>query len=670
LEVLQVEQVRRLCYNLTVVFGAFFLYMRRIPVLSLLFFLSLASTSALAQGLAESIRLSASPESLPADGYSTAVITAEVRERSGTLVPDGTEVSFSTSVGTVNPTSTVTRSGRARVRLTSASVPGTAVVTAFSGRAVRTLTVILYPPEEKAVQARVNVITVSGEYVAYSSELQVMQADGRVNIKLGAVEVSCSSAQIDLRRNMLKAVSPVGSEPLVISSGNTSWRGRGLWYDWVRRTGAIRGVEPPSEDVPESFAFVGPPFVRLPSGDIQPFEFEFRDLEEETELWIVCRWAAIFPGQRIHFRSAEIRPGGERLLRLRYHSLPLGETGDEDQYLGLGPSGIALDIPYYFSLSDRSASSVRLGLNQREGSFGAVKGGLGIDLRHRIFVGDRGEEVVNLSRITSGDWGLWWRHTRQWSGTLSTSAFVEYPSHRDLFATGNLDWDSPGYSGFLNLSANILKEAGSSYFGDLALQTHPRRIGASRFFYSFLSGTGWSGGPGVRDEIRQSLSVRISMPSLPLGKKSSLSASVTGGRVITGFRRGAKVDAVVSLSHRFAPTVFASVSYTLSDRPGLGVGASRQRASLLFSGQRGRTSLSASVTKALDMRSLTFTGQYSYWLSQKWRADIRTVLLRYAGYRFSDYEIALAYPVGQRELVLFWSRSRHRFMVELSGFSF
>ncbi|MGC8833490.1 MAG: Ig-like domain-containing protein [Armatimonadota bacterium] len=643
--------------------------MKYIPVLSLLFFLSLASTSASAQGLAESIKLSASPESLPADGYSTAVITAEVRERSGALVPDGTDVSFSASVGTVSPTSTVTRSGRARVRLTSASVPGTAVVTAFSGRAVRTLTVILYPPEEKAVQARVNVITVSGDYVAYSSELQVMQADGRVRISLGAVEVFCSSAQIDLGRNMLKAVSPVGGDPLVISSGKTSWRGRGLWYDWVRRAGAIRGFEALSEDIPESFAFVGPPLVRLPSGDIQPSEFEFRDLEE-TELWIVCRWAAIFPGQRIHFRSAEIRPGGERLLKLRYHSLPLGETGDEDQYLGLGPSGIALDIPYYFSLSDRSASSVRLGLNQREGSFGAVKGGLGIDLRHRIFVGDRGEEVVNLSRITSRDWGVWWRHSRQWSSSLSTSAFVEYPSHRDLFATGNLDWDSPGYSGFLNLSASILKEAGSIYFGDLALQTHPRRMGASRFFYSFLSGTGWSGGPGVRDEIRQSLSVRISMSPLTLGKKSSLSASVTGGRVITGIRRGAKVDAVVSLSHRFAPTVFASMSYTLSDRPGLGAGASRQRASLLFTGQHRRTSLSASVTKALDMRSLTFAGQYSYWLSRRWRADIRTILLRYTGYRFSDYEIALAYPVGQRELLLFWSKSRHRFMVELSGFSF
>lgn len=643
--------------------------MRYIPVLSLLFFLSVVSTSVSAQGLAESIKLSASPESLPADGYSTAVITAEVRERSGALVPDGTEVSFSTSVGTVSPTSAVTRSGRARVRLTSASVLGTAVVTAFSGRAVRTLTVILYPPEEKAVQTRVNVIIVSGDYVAYSSELQVMQADGRVRIRLGAVEVFCSSAQIDLRRNMLKAVSPVGGDPLVISSGKTSWRGRGLWYDWVRRAGAIRGFESLSEDIPESFAFVGPPLVRLPSGDIQPSEFEFRDLEE-TELWIVCRWAAIFPGQRIHFRSAEIRPGGERLLKLKYHSLPLGETGDEDQYLGLGPSGIALDIPYYFSLSDRSASSVRLGLNQREGSFGAVKGGLGIDLRHRVFIGDRGEEVVNLSRVTSRDWGVWWRHSRQWSSSLSTSAFVEYPSHRDLFATGNLDWDSPGYSGFLNLSASILRETGSIYFGDLALQTHPRRIGSSRFFYSFLSGTGWSGGPSVRDEISQSLSVRISMLPLTLGKKSSLSASVTGGRVITGLRRGAKVDAVVSLSHRFAPTVFASASYTLSDRPGLGAGASRQRVSLLFAGQHGRTSLSSSITKALDMRSLTFAGQYSYWLSRQWRADIRMILLRYAGYRFSDYEIALAYPVGQRELLLFWSKSRHRFMVELSGFSF
>lgn len=637
--------------------------------LVLLLACAFSTASAAAQGTAESIHLIANSDSLPANGFSTTVITAEVRDRSGSPVPDGTEVRFAATAGSLSESVAATRSGRARVTLTSASVPAVASVTASSGRAVRTISVLMYPPDEKPPETRVRVITVSADYVAYSSDYQILAADGRVRIALGSLEIKCGSAQVDLTRSTVRARSAAAEAGVEVTAGSIAWHVGEIWYDWLTRSGAVRRAADPPSGLPDAFAFSGPPLTPNLNADIAAPNFEFRDIED-TGFWITSRWAAIFPGQRIHFRAAEIRPAGERFLKLPYHSLALTEGPDADQYLGIGTTGLTLDIPYYFSLTERSASSVRLGLNQREGSLGAVKGGWGLDLRHRIFVGDRGEETINLSRFTSRDWGLWWKHSRQWNPFVATNAFVEYPSHRDLFATATLDWEGAAYSGFLGVSASVPKGFGASYFTDLGLQTHPKRIGRSRFTYSFVSGTDWSGGAGIRDEIRQALSLRVALPFLRLGPKTSLNTSVTAGRILAGRRRGGTTDAVVSLNHRFSPTAYLSANYAYQYRPGFSPSASRQRAGLLFSSSKGRSSLSTAVSKALDTSALAVTADYSYSISELWRASIRTVTFRQSGYSFSDQEFSVGYTIGTRELILYWSRSRHRFMIELGGFSF
>ncbi|MGQ9523634.1 MAG: invasin domain 3-containing protein [Armatimonadota bacterium] len=643
--------------------------MMRFTFQALLFAFALGAVRAAAQGTAESIHLTANADSLPANGFSTTVITAEVRDRSAFPVPDGTEVRFAATVGSLSESSVPTRSGRARVTFTAASVPGVATITASSGRAVRTISVLMYTPGEKPPETRICVITISGDYVAYSSDYQVLAADGRVRIALGSLEIKSDSAQLDLLHSTVRARSAAAEAGVEVTSGATTWHVGEAWYDWTTRSGAVRRASAPPNGLPDTFAFSGPPLTPAASGDINPAAFEFRDIED-TSFWITSRWAAIFPGQRIHFRAAEIRPAGARFLKLPYHSLALTEGPDADQYLGIGTTGLTLDIPYYFSLTEKSASSVRLGLNQREGSLGAVKGGWGLDLRHRIFVGDRGEETINLSRFTSRDWGLWWKHSRQWSPTVATNAFVDYPSHRDLFATATVDWEGTAYSGFLGVSANVPKGFGASYYTDLGLQTHPKRIGRSRLTYSFVSSTDWSGGAGVSDEIRHALSLRVALPALHLSGRTSLSTSLTAGRILTGSRPGGTTDAVISLSHRFSPTTYLSTNYTYQYRPTLSRLSSRQRVGLMFASSHGRTSLSAAVSKALDTSSLAVAGDYWYSLSPLWRVSLRATLFRQAGYTFSDQEVSVGYTIGTRELIVYWSRSRHRFMIELGGFSF
>src|SRR4051812_3559879 len=77
-----------------------------------------------------SIRLDARPSTLLADGHSTATITAAARDSGGNLVPDGTQVRFTTTAGSITEV-VLTSSGSARATLTSSSLPGDAEVSAF-----------------------------------------------------------------------------------------------------------------------------------------------------------------------------------------------------------------------------------------------------------------------------------------------------------------------------------------------------------------------------------------------------------------------------------------------------------------------------------------------------------------------------------------------------------
>lgn len=63
----------------------------------------------------------------------SAQITATVIEGGGTPVHDGTEVTFTTTIGTVDPVTLQTDDGRATVTLRPGNQSGTAVVRAFSG---------------------------------------------------------------------------------------------------------------------------------------------------------------------------------------------------------------------------------------------------------------------------------------------------------------------------------------------------------------------------------------------------------------------------------------------------------------------------------------------------------------------------------------------------------
>jgi len=101
-------------------------------------------------GPPSTVAVTADPEAITANGVTTSTITAYVTDAYGNPVQDGTEVAFSTDLGTVGPGVAYTTAGFATTTLTSASIPGTATVhavaSAASGEAQVDMMCLVYLP--------------------------------------------------------------------------------------------------------------------------------------------------------------------------------------------------------------------------------------------------------------------------------------------------------------------------------------------------------------------------------------------------------------------------------------------------------------------------------------------------------------------------------------------
>ncbi len=80
-----------------------------------------------------SISLQTTPAEIPADGNSTANIKANVLDTQGNPIKDGTNISFTTTKGSITPGTVSTTNGQSQTILTSSTTPGIAIVKATAG---------------------------------------------------------------------------------------------------------------------------------------------------------------------------------------------------------------------------------------------------------------------------------------------------------------------------------------------------------------------------------------------------------------------------------------------------------------------------------------------------------------------------------------------------------
>jgi len=635
----------------------------------------LLSWSGVAIGAAPlySIKLSVSPAVLLSDGKSVALVSAEVRDDKGNLVPDGTQVQFSASQGVLRDAVVGTSAGVARTQLTSATLPGVATITAtIPGASAFEEAHVTFTDDADMLRQRVNTyLFASSQYLAYSADWRTVEAvssEQKAELTIGNLHLRARSYQYRLDDDLLVA------EGAVLTRGKRTLVAERLRYYPRRDEGQAVLVE---DGQIREVVFKGPLWELEPVAVSRADAYTYNDLSA-SELLFVAESAVLLPGERIQFRHAKMYVAGQKLLTMPMYDLSF-RTGEAlgQQIVGVNSGGVTLDLPFYYVVSPQAVGALRLRHAQRVGrAVYAIRPGWSLDLEHTYSRPGMMEGELALTSLTRGDWGLRWNHAHWFSQNASTHFYVDVPAHRNLYINSGLSYGFGQGRVGLNLSGGQ-SLSGTRYRdlrGDLYVESNPLKMGSllkmtvSTTFSSrvseFADQRVRTDGAGLRSRI---YTVPLRLAGFTVN--SSLMASYLWGNSQT---TGSSLLATVSASRGLWEGALLSLNYDYTyDRLVQVTGYGRHRLSGMFAWSVGQR-LNASIvgTRILDGDSLTLFADASYRLSTLWRLGANLSFNRFQGTRYNDLELSIGYRVGIRELLLTWSSLTHRWQVDLIAAGF
>jgi hypothetical protein len=639
---------------------------------------------------AETIRLTAKPPTIQADGSTTTTITAEARDRGGRLVDDTQIVRFSTTLGTIEAAQQA-QGGQASVRLTSSTVPGVATVTASSGHATAQVQVT-FTNEPITASESVRAITVRARYLLYNDYEQILDAVEGVDIRVGNMRIRADRAQLNFIRGRIIAQGAPGESTLTISSGDKSFTVDRLYYNWDSRTGYVSGLKEPTRGL---YAFDG---RGMAVDKIQTAPIDTFTLQElvPSPLSVKAERVVYLPGQEMQFTHAQIILNGKKRLSLPYHVMPVGQAQiGQAQYVGLGARGPLLDLPYYIAAGTLGSSQLRLKYNAPEGLYGATVPGWALDLIGKYNLGHDTEGNLQLTRVTSPDWGLTWSHNQDFGDGTRGYFNVDTRSgfgFNKRYSLGNFTVTKQARKYSLNLTGFAADVAYTTGNVALSAQTAARPLGGG---FSWSTGAQvsrlWSVVPvtdpkpeeptTLRDVVdTQGVNARIAAPVLNVAG-GRLTASVGQGLTYVDGSARRSTLGTVGLVRPFGRRGSFNLTYNYNDfgqsaPKGRLIGLDKQTvtASLNY-GEYPRWSTSAYATFGLDRHSRNVRLSTTYNFDRLWSLNVNAGLFSQVldirdlqnpdiitrnDYGVSDIEIRINRVIGERALALVYESYRHK----------
>lgn len=651
------------------------------------------------------IELSTIRPNLPADGKSVTTVSALVRDTEGKLVPDGTEVLFSASIGLIEE-SAFTSAGVARVKFTSQLITGKSVITAswLEGQAISVLNInITNITEEEIIRRYVTIET--DTYMAYSIDGKVMDAVGDVEIKYRSLVIKAHSAQIDLLMNRIVARGQGRDNPVILKSGNDTVTADMFTCDLMGANGLLISAE---RGGIEYVDFANKKItITKPTSTYPSDMFDFFDLSGSLVM-VRTKMAIIYPGEKIFFKRAGIYPGEKKFITLPYYALSLtGQQVDGAQYIGYSSSGISLSIPFYYSLTPTSGGALLLKYGDRSGwsGFGQVPGWF-IDLR-QTYTTNNAQGVFVLNEITSKDWGARYSHNQSFGKRTQANFYIDYPAHKNIFSSLNVNRSFSGFSLGLDIDGSRDEFGGNYLSQNLTLQTRAKKIGDSVFSYSLSGATSKSHSTfkGLDDSsttIETSVNrvnTNLVTSPIPLTKNLKLRSSLALGyqwQNSTDDRNDMEGLSTIGssvLDWKISQNNNMQLSYRYIQRPvftkrfvdGQIVDSRPATQSVSASWRFGKPSkwmVTMYGVKGLDFPNMSLFGDVSYRLDSQWRLGLRMTANKYRTRIFEDgdfvekdrsyddLELILGKQMGAQEISLVWSKSQGRVLLELGSGSF
>jgi len=625
------------------------------------------------------------------DGRSRVTVTARI-QAGNAPVPDGSVVRFATTAGRLENDRVATSGGVARVVLVAGDQPGTARVTAnLEGPfvAVPSETLITFSKDADrnvaAGRGKPWIRMTGTDFVGYA--VNVAGSNGRFAgafsrnggsvLTAGDLLVGGDGVQLDLDRGIVRAVGNV-----ILYRGKDSRSFDRLVWDLAKQTGfgEISGGA--------VVQISGRDLAIVPATGVAPNAFDIVD-QGIAESTVECRVLEIEQGGlgRILMRDATLYVGGQRLLSVPFHTM-LGtqRTLFREQLIGLGPSGVTLDLPFHFDVRPRSVGTLHL---RRGAQFGssiyASRSGWNLDLDQSFDTnGGRGLfQILNMSRPERG---LRLQHGQQLGAATDMTVFLDSPNSRDLFGTLQVGHVVGGMrlSGFATANRTRLPGyAGGGARGDIQTQwmaeTFSRPLRGARTVqvsWNLASQEVRSFGDSASNPpLRsQSISTRMMTRARDIGNGVRFTQSVMVGRTFSSRASldGGTFQGTSSFARALgsAGNVQANYEYIASpNRLTLSSGANpRHRVSFGTDFATGNgVAINISGAEGLDVRQSSVSAGVGVPLGSSWEGRVRMSDTSLAGMAFRETEYALVRTVAGRTVGIFYSTVARRIQLDLTG---
>ncbi|MCC6444054.1 MAG: hypothetical protein IT210_11445 [Armatimonadetes bacterium] len=634
-------------------------------IVSIILWVAIAATAS-AQSTVNSIKLRATPDTIRADGLSKASIIAEVRDRSGQLVGDGTEIRFSTTLGNFNGDTAVTvltAAGTARVTLTSSTSVGTALVTATAGQANQEIRVNF--GTQTIADRGPQYLNLTADWMAFATDYRVVDAIGKVRARWRYIEIRADSLQINVDQNIIRAQNHVK-----VTSGSKSLEGSMLYFSLLDSRGILLSAEEGKRFFQgEALTPLDPESQFTPEG-----AFVFEDTSGSGML-IRSRGLILYPNEKIQFRSSTLYVSGGKVVNMPYQVISLTGYGDDmDQYLGYGTNGLTLDLPFYYSMTADGSGALRVRFQEKAGWLGRnSRKGWSLDLEQKYGYKSSGEGTVNVDHIASRDWGLHWDHSARISPESRGYFYMDYFNHQNLYGMATYNRQMRQASFNMNLFAS--KYFGQGFFPssdnwtwDTYVESAARPLGKA-FRWTVAGRTSYTTGTYNPSNLLKGTQLRLSAVPRLLDRQTTLTGSLSLGYTWGGnLASGNSVLSTFSANRRLTRDASLMVSYDYTRQPSFYRLGGRQRLnSSLFLGDRSRWYASIYSSLTLDAPYRTSTAYMNFKLGTLWRIGMRGMEQKFGRFTYNDLELNVSRQIGRREALLRWSTSRHRIELEMNA---
>ncbi len=635
------------------------------------------------------LRIDCFPSVSVADGRSTVTVNANVYDNSGRAVPDGTQVVFTTTLGSFRSPVVSTANGLAQAILVAGSIPGTAKITAtaLAFNAVSTQEFEFVGDRTMLSTAKEYIEVTAPNYLMYSMDQRIMGAAGPnkgvtlryrdIEIEADDLQVNVSSYEVRARKAHMKVgkVDQYFDELYFVLNqrkgfGTTTFEGEVVEF----AGGSPFLVPVKSKKTRYGIAEISGGSVHEPIHNYNVEMFTFEELIESTS-GVAAKKATIFPRKHIQFQKADIYIGTTKVASLPLYQLPVYAQTPlvTDQIVNVNDNQLSVNYPHYLSLKPGLTSLLRFRTGEKYGRNGGVSHGAFLDYELSWNRGDDMEGSLIVTGLARNDWGLGLRQYLRIDDRTVASAQIEFPAHRSMYGSASFSRQFDGFQ--LSMSASHSRSLQGTKFANqsyqMVLEKDATKLGELPFrLYYGLTATSFTS-DSLGGKINQSaVGMRLRAQMIPqiLDSHTMMNASFAatkqqGHNTLSGI--GYSAD--MSISRRLGPGSSALLGYSFADDGFTSSIVGKHSLNLQGYMERGRTYLSLFGSSGLDVDRFSFFADASYRVSGLWRLTYSYTFNRYVGDSYLENILGLNYRLGFREIGFTWSTKTKRLGFQVLG---